>query len=254
MSKAPTTYTIADAAAGSHAPARRSDPPTSRARRRARSRSRLAPRWRGLPASLGPRGRSSRLSLLFSGLSKIPDQTRQHAYRKIVGLLRPIFTDDPQYRVERFRDLARERRVAFGEAGRNYKPDCRRYSRKLREFFFERRDLKPKPRDLNLKLDRVLIRIPAHRGFSSSASIIFRTAAERDIGGSWPAAHLSSALIIFSGKRSATSGSLPVAGRPRCFGITTIDFRAMLWLYLKGEPMKSGNFPSALTSLTERIP
>jgi hypothetical protein len=139
----------------------------------------FARRRRGLPASLGPRDRSSRLSLLFFGLSKIPDQTREHANRKIVGLLRPIFTDDPQYRVERFRDLARECRVAFGEAGRNYKPDCRRYARKLRELFFERSDLKPKPRDLNLKLDRVLILILAHRGFSSPFSISARSALDR---------------------------------------------------------------------------
>lgn len=52
-------------------------------------------------------------------------------------------------------------------------------------------------------------------------------------------AHSSTALIIAGGRRSATSGSLPVAGRPgRRFlagdlGITVIDFFAMLVVILK---------------------
>jgi hypothetical protein len=118
-------------------------------------------------------------------------------------------------------------------------------TRLIERFSFGARGLRAAP----------LLLIGTRHQLLSPASIIMRTAAERDIGGSWPAAHLSSALIVFSGKRSATSGSLPpVAGRPRFFGITAIDFRAMLWLYLKCEPVKSGNFPPALTSITELDP
>lgn len=42
-----------------------------------------------------------------------------------------------------------------------------------------------------------------------------------------------------TGNRSATSGSLPVAGRPRplFLGITFIDFRAMAGLYLNYKPL-----------------
>jgi hypothetical protein len=46
--------------------------------------------------------------------------------------------------------------------------------------------------------------------------------------------------MVSAGTRKAMSGSLPVAGRPRFFfGITFIDFIAILRLYLNGEPMGS---------------
>jgi hypothetical protein len=44
----------------------------------------------------------------------------------------------------------------------------------------------------------------------------------------------------------ADTGSCPVAGRPRFFRTTGIDFLAIIVLR-KSEPVKSANFPPALT-------
>src|SRR4029450_4479600 len=46
-------------------------------------------------------------------------------------------------------------------------------------------------------------------------------------------------LIIASGRRTPTNGSLPVAGRPRFLGLTFIDFRAIFGSYRNCEPMRN---------------
>lgn len=76
---------------------------------------------------------------------------------------------------------------------------------------------------------------PLHeRPALSAVSIMPRIAADRE-GAPLRVAQASTALMSSAGNRSATSGSLPVAGRPRprFFGITFIDFRAIAGLYLK---------------------
>jgi hypothetical protein len=50
--------------------------------------------------------------------------------------------------------------------------------------------------------------------------------------------------------RIAVTGSWPVAGRPRFFGSTGIDFGINLY-YVRSEPMGSSSFPPALTQATE---
>jgi hypothetical protein len=50
--------------------------------------------------------------------------------------------------------------------------------------------------------------------------------------------------------RIADTGSCPVAGRPRVFRTTGIDFLAIIVLR-KSEPVRSANFSPALTQATE---
>jgi hypothetical protein len=76
-------------------------------------------------------------------------------------------------------------------------------------------------------------------------------ASERD-GVPFLMAHLSISAIISGFRRSATSGSVPVAGRPGGLRITlSIDRFAMFTLYRKGKPNGSANFRPALTGNTE---
>lgn len=62
--------------------------------------------------------------------------------------------------------------------------------------------------------------------FLKPLSISERIVSERE-GEPFSIAHPSIDFISAAGKRSATSGSLPVAGRPLFLGITFIDFFAI---------------------------
>lgn len=63
-------------------------------------------------------------------------------------------------------------------------------------------------------------------------------------------AQLSIAVLSGNESRMADTGSCPVAGRPRFFRTTGIDFLAIIVLR-KSEPVRSANFSPALTQATE---
>jgi hypothetical protein len=78
------------------------------------------------------------------------------------------------------------------------------------------------------------------RFLSSDFRINSRIASERLT--EWLAAQLSMRRVRSGGNRAATTGSLPVAGRPS-LGLTFIDFLGIFGLYPKSEPRGSSHFP-----------
>src|SRR5262249_22488494 len=77
-----------------------------------------------------------------------------------------------------------------------------------------------------------------------------RFATERDGLSGCCFAHASIADLSSGDSRIADTGSCPVAGRPRFFRITGIDFLAIIVLR-KSEPVRRANFSPALTQATE---
>src|SRR5262249_20364349 len=77
-----------------------------------------------------------------------------------------------------------------------------------------------------------------------------RIATERDGLSGCCFAHASIADLSSGDSRIADTGSCPVAGRPRFFRITGIDFLAIIVLR-KSEPVRRANFSPALTQATE---
>jgi hypothetical protein len=88
---------------------------------------------------------------------------------------------------------------------------------------------------------------------ASANSIRRRIASDREGLSFCCLAQLSMASRVLGGRRTVKTGSWPVAGRPRFFGVTVIDSLAISVLREKGasEPMGSFNFPPALTQATE---
>jgi hypothetical protein len=75
-------------------------------------------------------------------------------------------------------------------------------------------------------------------------------ASEREGLSSCCLAQLSILDLKAGESRRASTGSWPVAGRPRFFRITGIDFPHYPY-YVKAEPVGSGNFPATRTRATE---
>ena len=84
----------------------------------------------------------------------------------------------------------------------------------------------------------------------SANSTSWRIASEREGWSGCCFAQLSISDLSAGESRIADTGSCPVAGRPRFFRTTGIDFLAIIVLR-KSEPVRSANFSPALTQATE---
>jgi hypothetical protein len=84
----------------------------------------------------------------------------------------------------------------------------------------------------------------------SANSTSWRIASEREGLSGCCFAQVSIADLSAGERRIADTGSCPVAGRPRFFRTTGIDFLAIIVLR-KSEPVRSANFSPALTQATE---
>jgi hypothetical protein len=94
-------------------------------------------------------------------------------------------------------------------------------------------------------------RLPCRFDLALSAnSTSWRIASEREGLSGCCFAQVSIADLSAGERRIADTGSCPVAGRPRFFRTTGIDFLAIIVLR-KSEPVRSANFSPALTQATE---